>query len=240
MCDSLFLVKAIKTIKQIRTIGKYSGDIVLMIGDDLRDRNIAIDSNTIIKYFPTIDRSIFVEKFKIRPITDNGVEIQKVFQWHKLHCFDTYFKQWNKCFYIDAGMNIYKDINPFFNLDCTNSFVAHSDAFPAFVWKLHGQFDRVQFPDIFFKLEQTYNMNVDYFQTTFMLYDSRIIKEESKNKMLYLSETYFNSLTNDQGIINLYIICERNIWKPLDPSLLYYDFHVRTGKSQSQYIMLKY
>ena len=35
----------------------------------------------------------------------------KKFQWHKLHLFDEYMKNWDYIFYLDINMNIHYDIN---------------------------------------------------------------------------------------------------------------------------------
>ena len=40
MCNKPYLEKAKQTIKEIRDIGKYQDDIVLMIGNDLKDENM--------------------------------------------------------------------------------------------------------------------------------------------------------------------------------------------------------
>ena len=109
MSNMSFLQKTQETIKQLRQIGKYTDDIVLLIGDDLNKYNkldkFFSDKNLIIKYFPTIDRSNEIEIYKKTPISD-GREIHKTFQFHKIYCFDVFFKQWDVCFYFNhAKMN---------------------------------------------------------------------------------------------------------------------------------------
>lgn len=242
MCNKLYLDKAKNTIDQVRNIGKYQDDIVLLIGNDLKDENIIID-NVIVKYFTDIDRSAIIEILKHKPITSDGREFIKPFQWHKIHIFDTYFKNWKKCMYIDAGMHIFNPIDKIMNLNCTNKLIAHSDTYPTFEWKLKVQFDNKQFPELFNELYSKYNLEIDYFQSGILLYDTNIIEDKTKDDLLELANKYINSRTNEQGIMNIYFNCIKRIWKPMkimDNQIYYYDYWERKDLIYSDYIMLKY
>lgn len=241
MCNKPYLEKAKNTIKQLRDVGKYQDDIVLLIGNDLKDENILID-NVIIKYFPDIDRSAIVEILKKKPIFD-GREVNKIFQWHKIHIFDTYFKRWKKCLYIDSGMHIFNPIHKIMDLDCKDKLVAHSDSYPTFEWKLKIQFDSIQFPELYKELCSIYNLEIDYFQSGILLYDTNIIDENTKKDLLDLSNKFINSKTNEQGIMNIYFNCIKKIWEPVkikDDETYYYDYWERNNLRYSNYIMLKY
>jgi hypothetical protein len=241
MCDRLYLEKAKNTIKELREIGKYQDDVVLIIGDDLKNEDIVID-NVIIKHFPNIDRRSIVDILRKKPIFD-GREVNKIFQWHKIHVFDVYFKQWKKCLYIDSGMHIFNPIYKIIDLDCTNKLIAHSDAYPTYEWRLNFQFDYIQFPELFKELSSTYNLEIDYFQSTFLLYDTNIIDDDTKNNLLELANKFINSKTNEQGIMNIYFNCTKKIWEPSrikDEETYYYDFFERNNLRCTNYIMLKY
>lgn len=241
MTNKPYLNKAKNTINEIRKIGQYTDDIVLLIGDDLINDDVIID-DVIIKYFPTIDRQKIIDILKQKPISD-GREINKVFQWHKIHIFDPYFKQWDKCLYIDAGMHIFKSINKIIDLDCTNKILAHSDAYPTYEWNLTVQFDSVQFPELYNDLKSNYNLTVDYFQSGVLLYDTNIITDNTKSDLIELSNKYINSKTNEQGIMNIYFNCIKNIWEQIkikDNDTHYYDYWERFNLKRSDYIMLKY
>ena len=93
MCNSPYLDKTKNTILQLRTIGEYKDDIVLLVGDDLK--NLSMD-NVIVKYFPNIDRSDIIEILKNKPVSLDGREFSKSFQWHKIHIFDLYFNSLKK------------------------------------------------------------------------------------------------------------------------------------------------
>jgi hypothetical protein len=241
MCNEAYLEKAKSTIKQIRKVGKYKGDIVLIIGDDLKDKNLVIEG-VIVKYFPNIEKGHVLELLKDKPISD-GREISKVFQWHKIHVFDTYFKQWEKCIYIDAGMHIFKPVGKIVNLKCDNKLLAHSDAYATYEWKLKDQFDNKYFPELYSELYHKYDLERDYFQSGVLIYDTNIIDANTKNELISLSDIYINTKSNEQGIMNIYFNCIKNIWEPIqtnDAKTHYYDCLERFDLKHYNYIMLKY
>jgi len=245
MTNKAYLKKAKFTLNKLRTVGRYNGDVVLLIGNDLKgeiDKYNVKNKNTIIKYFQDIDRNVTLEQLKERPIGD-GREIYKVFQWHKIHCFDIYFKRWKKCFYLDAGMHVFKPVGKLLNLDCKNKLLAHSDSYPTYERKLKSQFDSKQFPFLYEELNSKYDLESDYFQSGIMLYDTNIIKKSIKKDLLELSNKYINSKTNEQGIFNLYFKCIKKIWNPIpirDEQTYYYDYWERFNLKWNDYIMLKY
>ena len=134
LCNKAYFSKFIKTCNELVTKGNYNGNICLVIGDDLYNDTLLncdtiVKNNIIIKHFPDI---IFSNDFlKINnKINTDGRNKTKKFQWHKLHLFNTFFKQWNYIFYLDCGITILSDITPMLN-ECTkNTLLAHSDAYP--------------------------------------------------------------------------------------------------------------
>lgn len=228
--NKLYLSKAFNTIQQLRKVGLYDGDIVCLFSSDLKNRLRNVENeSTIAKYFPETNLS-------------KNKKVHKAFQFHKFYCFHTWFKEkYKKCFYIDVGSNIFKPIDKIINLDCSNKLLAHSDSYPEHKWKLFNQFDENS--EIFKILNTTYDLNKDYFQSTIMLYDTSIIKEDTFEKLVQLANTYPISKTNDQGILNLYFNGLFGYWKQIkikDKETYYYDFWERDGLTKDNYIMLKY
>ena len=58
-------------------------------------------------------------------------------------------------------------------------------------------------------------MNNDYFQTTIMLYDTKIIENDTYDILLNLLIEYPISITNDQGIIALYLTNIQPLFKQI-------------------------
>lgn len=243
-----FVQKVQTMISEIREVGKYDGDIVVIIGEDLKDRLIyENDKRVIVKYFSEIDREESIEKLRKKPITEgwNNPEFNKTFLWHKLYAFHPYFKKWDKCFGIDGGMKIFKPLDKILNLDCKNSILAHYDGYPNDTnWKLKRQFDEKQFPEVFSDLESEFDLDIDYFQSTMFIYDTSLLKEDTFDVLVELSEKYFTSKLLDQGILNLYFNNKKyyNVWKQIqikDDETYYYDFTERGDLKYTEYIMLK-
>lgn len=242
VCNKVYFDKFLNTCNQLITNGNYNGNICLVIGDDLLNDtllncDIINNNNIIIKYFPDIQ---FSNDFSIinNNINTDGRNITKKFQWHKLHLFNTFFKQWNYIFYLDCGMTIFSDITPILNEVTENTLLAHSDAYPTYKWKLYTQFDNRA--EIYKKLYNTYKLNIDYFQTTIMLYDTNIIKNDTYNNLLQLTFEYPISKTNEQGIIALYFTNIEPLFKQIklgDDNTYYYDYLSRN--TNNKYIMLK-
>jgi hypothetical protein len=243
LCDKAYFNKFMYTCNLLITNGKYNGQICLIVGDDLNndvllDCDFIKNNNIIIKYFPNI---LFPNDFLIvnNSIKTDGRNLTKKFQWHKLHLFNTFFKQWNYVFYLDCGITIFSDISPIINEVTENTLLAHSDAYPTYEWKLHNQFDKTN-TEYFTKLNNTYNLNINYFQTTMMLYDTRIIENDTYDNLLKLSIEYPISITNEQGIMALYFTQIKPLFKQIkinNENTYFYDYLSRN--TNYKYIMLK-
>jgi hypothetical protein len=232
------LDKAKETIRQIRNIGQYKDDIVCLAGNDIHcDTDYYREGNLVYKHFEEIERKFIYKE----PITTDQRETRKTIQWHKMYCFHTWFREnYSKCLYIDVGMQIYKPIDKILNLDCTNKLLAHSDAYPTYQRKLHTQFDSKVFPELYKELSKNYNLNVDYFMSTLMLFDTSIIKDDTFDKLVELSNKYVNATCNEQSIMNLYFMNQWNQIQIKDKKTYYFDWCERYGLNKSSYIMLKY
>ena len=246
VCNKAYFNKFIYTCNQLLTNGKYNGNICLVIGDDLLNdellnSDIIIKNKIIIKHFFDIkftNEFLNIQNSMVRP----PHWFKKLFQFHKFHLFNTFFKQWNYIFYLDCGISIFSDIFPIINEiteNTENTLLAHSDAYPSYEWKLYNQFDKNN-KEYFIKLNNTYNLHIDYFQTTIMLYDTKIIKNNTYDNLLNLLKEYPISITNDQGIIALYFTNIEPLFKQIktnNENTYFYDYLSRN--KDNKYIMLK-
>ena len=244
LCNNAYFNKFIYTCNQLITNGKYNGHICLVIGDDLYNHDSLVNcdiiknNNIIIKYFPDINFPTDFEKIN-NSISTDGRNLTKKFQWHKMHLFNTYFKQWNYIFYLDCGISIFSDISPLINEITENTLLAHSDAFPTYEWKLYNQFDNSK-TEHFTKLNNTYNLNIDYFQTTIMLYDTKLIDKYTFTILFKLAINYPISISNEQGIMALYFTNIHPVFKQIkthNEHTYFYDYISRNHNHK--YIMLK-
>jgi hypothetical protein len=202
------------------------------------DCDLIKNNNIIVKHFPNIQFTYEFLEIQYK-MTRPYYWFIKMFQFHKLHLFNSFFKNWDYIFYLDCGITIFSDVSPMINEARENTLLAHSDAYPKYEWKLHNQFDKTSI-DYFTKLDATYNLNVDYFQTTIMLYDTKIIEENTYNELLNLLLEYPISITNDQGLIALYFTNIKPFFKQIktnNETTYFYDYLKRTD--YNKYIMLK-
>lgn len=244
VCNKAYFRKLIRTLSQLVTSGNYKGDICLVIGNDLLndpllEHPVLKDNSVIIKHFP--DQVFSQEILDIQLKMDRKKEWNgKMFQFHKFYLFHTYFKQWDYIVYIDAGMWIFSDIMPIINQKTKGKLLAHSDAYPDYVWKLDHQFDKTMTKE-FASLSAKYDLSGDYFQTSLMIYDTSIITNLTMTDIIKLFIYYPICITNDQGIIALYFTVIKPCFKQLHTSdggdRYYYDYLSRN--SYRHYAMLK-
>jgi hypothetical protein len=242
LCDNLYFDQMIQTLTQLKDFGKYEGDICLVIGDDLLNSdklNHPLLSGVIIKHFENIQFSEdFLDKFY--SIKRDKFWSDKKFQYHKLHLFNKFFKQWDYVFYIDSGIKIMHPIQPIINSKKENKLLAHSDAYHTYERKLRIQFDSEN--PLFENLTKKFNLDIDYPQTTIMLFDTNIINDDTYKNILELTEEVKISITNDQGILALYFTNINHCWEQItteDENTWFYDYLLRPHKMQKPHIMLK-
>lgn len=240
VCNKAYFNKFVSTCTQLITNGNYTGPICLVVGDDLEnvDCDFIKKNNIIVQYFPDIQFSNhFSNVNNTLNIIDHRNKIKK-FQWHKLHLFHTFFKQWNYIFYLDCGITIFSDVSPMIHEKKENTLLAHSDGYPSYEWKLNCQFDTME--PYFTKLRHTFCLDKDYFQTTMMLYDTNIIQEDTVDILIALSNEYPITRTNEQGILSLYFTQIKPCFKQIkthDENNYFYDYLSRNPSYN--YIMLK-
>lgn len=239
VCNFRYLDKFITTCENIIEIGGYHGPIVLVVGNDLPN----IDTHPFIKehavqvvHCPDItftpEALAAIEKTN----AECGKSGFKLFQYHKFHIFTPFFKQWDYIFYVDCGAKIYAPIAPILACVKPGKLLAHSDTYPEYAWRLRHQFPVNQ--QLVEDMSVRWNMDADYFQSTIMLLDTHLIRDDTFAQLCDLASKYTNSGTNDQGILNLYFA---NSWEQIpvgDADTYYYDFNIRF--QDRPYIMTKY
>ena len=225
-------------IFELRKNGNFEGTLLIITSiftPTFMMKSIKKDKNIVIKRFA---------KIKLAKRTDTilknlhtGVEpnrhLSKRFQWHKLHLFDKELKKWKYVFYLDINMRIHSNINLILKKKPINKLYARSDSYPEFKKLLSSQFDNYHLK--YQSLSKEYDLNTSkYFQTGVMYFDTSIIKNETKERILDLVEKYPISTTNEQGILNIYFKYIENIYVELSTEvgdyLTYYYWLVENKK----------
>ena len=240
--DYAYLAKATKTIVSLRLQGQYSGPICLIIGDDLHNHEILKQPlferlGILFLHFPNLtlpDETLTLMKNLDRP----SHWFPKRFQFHKFHLFHPFFKQWQRIFYLDAGLTILNPIQPILDSWRPKKLLAHSDGFPTFQWTLRDQF--VPVSPYSEQLSERFDLDINYPQTTILLFDSSILDENTLPDLYSLLLEFPTAKTNDQAIIALYFTSIRKVWHQIptgDDTTNYYDYKSR--ENGKPYIILK-
>ena len=208
---------------EIRNVGKFDGTIVLittlfcptfLLPIISRKNKVKVLRFKRIKFSKKVENSLN----NLETYLDPNRNKTKKFQWHKIHLFDERIKYWEKILYIDINMHIHHELNGIFSINNRNTFMARADAYPKYDRPLSSQFDLTQ--NLSELLLKTYDLSiVDYFQTGVMFFDTGILEESTKKDILKLVDKYPLSTTNEQGILNIYFIFHRKIYKELPEKL---------------------
>ena len=221
--DFLYLKRNLnRFINQVRNEGEYTGDIIILTSKFIPTFLFNLDNKKNVKYlkFKRIKFDKKTEKSlkEINTLGQPNRHIYKNFQWHKLHLFDTKLKHWNYIFYVDINMTIHKNINPILKNKPIKCLFANRDYSNGENWTLEGQFDNTH--KDFSKLKNKYDLTVkNYFQTGMVFYDTKIIETETKKDIIKLVKKYPYTRTNEQAIMNLYFVFEKDLFKKLPENI---------------------
>lgn len=250
VASQTYLDKAFGTIRQARSVGKWTDDVVLIIPNDVtlsdENRRIVDLLRVMIRVVrpKNLSRIIgFWERHSTHPQYDYLTKRPGLYL--KYNVFDTYFKQWDTVAYLDAGAVVLGDFGRIkTSCEPRGWLYAHCDGYPTYEWKLGCQFAFDVFdPREAHMMKRKYAMGCDYFQSTLMIFSSSILEPGLPDKLFALHERYPISTTGDQAILNLYFLLERGLWRPLpvrDDRGFLYDFHERDGCTANDYVVLKY
>jgi hypothetical protein len=216
--DVLYFNKACVTIKDLKTIGNWHGDIVLITIDFELEESYKSSQNIIEKKFPLIDKTDLLNEIGPNGFSNSDKrEIYKLNQWEKLHVFDDYFLQWDRVVFLDAGLRVLDDVKFLLEFDYNNSILAPNDASPNFksdqIFKNQVSFDNEEKIQIV-----KHDFGEHIFESQHMLnciwvYDTSILKICNKQQLIDAMNKYTLCKTNEMGIMNLMFHFKYNLWK---------------------------
>ena len=215
LCDSAYHSKAVQTIEELRKIGKWSGDIV-MITVDFRPESIYDCAVFAVEH---IDTSSLLAEYAKFPI-DSGDDrhMKKLYQWDKFYVFADYFRKWKRVVFLDAGMRILDTVSPLLELPYEGKFLAPDDSDPYDNGRrFRIQFDLVGNPDARDRLFQEYPQSVfdeKYFLNCVFVYDTSILDVVTIDDLVRAMDEYPIAKCNEMTIINLLITMKHRLWVP--------------------------
>ncbi len=215
--DLNYFNKTKRTIIDLRSKGKWNGDIVVItIGFNL-NHNFKDFYNVIEKQFEQIDKSILLSS-----IGENGFsnsdkrELTKLNQWEKLHVFDDFFMKWERVVFLDAGLRILDDVKYLLDLKYKNKFLAPKDGkyYENQTFGCQLSNDNQSVVEMVKTDFGEHIFNEIYFLNCIWIYDTKILNLCNKNQMIEAMNKYTLCRTNEMGIMNLLLRFKYNLWEP--------------------------
>ena len=221
--DNKYCDKACVTINDLRSVGKWSGDIVLITIDFNLDTHYKNIHNIIEKKFSCIDKSSLLQKIGPTGFENSDKrELYKLNQWEKFHVFDTYFSKWDRIVFLDAGLRVLDDVSCLLDLDYSNKILAPID----------GK-QLTTNPNDKFKFQLDHNnsevinlikceFGESIFEERFMLncmwiYDTSILNICNKDQLIEAMNKYPVCRTNEMCIMNLLFHFKYKLWQRFPP-----------------------
>jgi hypothetical protein len=167
----------------LRNLGNWKGDLAIVLSEDIDKEDYHILNKNNIQILKCND--------KIYPY------------FAKFFIFHPFFKQWDRILYLDQDHIIRKDVNLLFNQ--IGEFLISKEPFK--IKQYFSDNDKECFED----LKRNYNINKDGYISSCMLFESKLINDNTLDNLFKLKTKYesINRHTGIEGgteqpIINLY------------------------------------
>lgn len=220
LTDSNYFSKARRTILDVRTRGKWSGDIVLItVGFDA-NKNFTDYYNITpyrVEHIPTDNLLEQYTKCPINPTCDNR-EYAKLTQWDKFHVFDEFFLSWDRVIFLDAGLRVFDEIRHLADLPCDGVILAPDDA-PSYDTskRFGGIIETARNMPVVEQLFQEFSPEIlqqRYFLNCIWMYDTALLNTVSFSDLEAAMNKYPICRCNEMTIMNLLFTFKQRVWRP--------------------------
>lgn len=213
--------RARRTILDIRTRGEWTGDIVwLAVGFDPSPTFTAF-YRVIVRRVEHLDTSgllDYYQQYPLRPTCDSR-ETKKLTQWDKFYVFDSWFLQWKRVIYLDAGLRVVDRIAHLLDVDTTGALLAPDDAAPYDTVKRFGgiiEAEMERHPTIIPRLMTEYGLDIlneRYFLNCMWMYDTALLHRIHLDELITTMNRYPIARCNEMTIMNLVFTFKYRVWK---------------------------
>jgi len=248
--DFTYFNKAKRTIIDLRSKGKWNGQIILVTIDFDLNSNFKDFYNVIEVKFSKIDKSQLLDKISNEGFIDttDKREITKLNQWEKLHVFDDYFSKWSRVVYLDAGLRVLDDVKYLLVLDYKGKLLAPKDGklYDHQTFNCQLSYDK---PELIDSLKTEFGEQIltsNYMLNCIWIYDTNILQICNKNQLIEAMNKYTFCKTNEMGIMNILFHFKYNLWErlPLKASngKILFDWceYNNPGTKWNDYCFIKY
>lgn len=215
LCDRVYHAKAVQTIEELRNIGKWTGDVVMIAVDFIPPSVYGCDIFSVAH----IDTSTLLEQYEKHPINSGDDRHKtKMYQWDKFFVFSDYFRKWKRVVFLDAGMRVLDTIAPLLELPYEGKFLAPDDSDPYDNGRrFHIQFDLAANPEATARLFAEYPRKLfddKYFLNCIFLFDTSILNIMTMDDLFQAMNTFPIAKCNEMSIMNLIITMKHKLWVP--------------------------
>ena len=219
LTDQGYYHRARRTIVDVRSRGEWWGDLVLItVGWDA-PRSFTDFYKVICFRVDHINTDALLEKYRECPIrsTCDNRQFDKLTQWDKLYVFDSFFAQWERVVFLDAGLRVFDRIQHLLDLPCERSIVAPYDG-PRFGAIIDTDLN----PVVDEKLFQEYGRSIldqQYFLNCIWMYDTSLLSFITFTELVDTMNAYPICRCNEMTIMNLIFTFKHKVWKPFPERL---------------------
>jgi hypothetical protein len=217
LCDEPYFHKAMQTIKDIRGVGEWTGDLVLItVGFSIPEE--AKKFSVIPVSFPGIPTESLLAHFRANPFsvpTCDGREFKKCTQWEKLHVFDSFFCKWERVVFMDAGLRLLDGVGNFLSLEWRGKFLAPDDTWNDPSKTFRCQIEMSKNEKYIEDLSSKYDfLDQKYFLNCIFIFDTSLLTNTSKEEMIVIMNTFPIWRTNEMGVMNIFFTFHLKVWTP--------------------------
>lgn len=219
--------RALNTISDVRSMGQWTGDLVVIPVDFNIPPDVIKKYNIQIKTFDRIDLSAML--IGIGPDGFLGTdrrEFVKLVQWEKIHVFDEWFAQWDRVIYFDAGFRVVDRVDYLLEQDCQGVIIAPNDAgFPDGDRgaKTDSRFGRLVYDhasnEMVNQIKEDLGgdcMRREYFCNCIWIYDTAILQYANvKDELVQMANRYPVWVSNEMSVMNAVLNVKWGIWREM-------------------------
>lgn len=216
LCDKGYLAKAVQTIDELRTVGQWEGDVVLIAVDFQTPRLPGVHVLQV-THIPTDGLLRTYAAFPFQG--GDGRHLTRLIQWDKLYAFAPFFKQWERVLFLDAGMRILSPIQALLDLDCTGRLLAPDDGEypPNPDVRFHRLVDPGN-PEPYAAFLREFGAEVlqsRYFLNGIFLYDTSLLDQITLTELVETMNAYPIARCNEMTLMNIVFGARHKVWTPM-------------------------
>jgi len=214
LCDASYFPRALDTLKDLRGLGRWWGDTVLVTVDFEPDaaslEGLAVETVS----FERIPTSELLAAYAAQPLTrSDGREFSKLAQWEKLHLFEPYFRRWSRCVFLDAGLRVLDDVRYLLSVPWEGRFLSSEGS-----GRLGNQLEPEGNPEALRRFLEDYGADAlteaDFLNCLWIL-DTALLARVSVSEFIDVMNRYPLWLCNEMSVMAVVLHLRHRVYHPL-------------------------